>query len=161
MRTPYQRPWPATFFYVLAGLTLLVYLLLGSIFIWGGVTPTEALMIKEAEGMFKALGVWFGIVGFMIASVIAAIGYVIELIAKIEWNTRPPSWATGAGHTPTAAPPGVKLYYYIDKGPLVGPLAAPDILNLVRDGKLSIATRYFVEENGQRRPLVNLSDINF
>jgi hypothetical protein len=161
MRSPYQRPWPATFFYVLAGLTLLIYLLLGGIVIWGGGTSPENLPIKDAEGIFKALGVWFVIVGVLISSVIAAIGYVIELIAKIEWNTRPPSWATGDGHVPTAAPLGVKLYYYIDKGPLVGPMTAPDILNLVRDGKLSIATRYFVEENGQRRPLANLSDINF
>lgn len=106
--------------------------------------------------------------GFMAAVTIvqgvftAAIGYVIELIAKIEWNTRPANAETGYVAGPGAGSGSMmtgKQYFIGDKGKVSGPFTAPEMLNLYRDGKLSNAAQPFVEENGQRRPLANWSEI--
>lgn len=101
-----------------------------------------------------------------LAGLQVAIGQFIEIIAKIEWNTRPSSDGTGyafpapaAGPSPHATLTG-KRYYLREKGQECGPFTGPDVLNLYRDGKVSFATTIYVEENGQRRPLKNLSEIN-
>lgn len=156
MRDPFVRPFFAWFFYLLAAVWLGAVLLLGIALTVGGATwygPTMAAIMA-------AYGVVLGVVAFLQASFCAAIGFVIEKVAKIEWNTRPNELGGYATSAPAGAPAGTKLYYYIDKGPLRGPLTAPELLNLYRDGKLSIAARFFVEENGQRRALENLSEIN-
>jgi hypothetical protein len=160
MRTAYIRPWPATFFYILAAIGFLIYLLMGIGVMAFGDASADQYLYPGLGGVRTAVAFMLIAAGAFVSAFYAAIGYVIEIIAKIEWNTRPQPWATGGMFAASHAASGAKLYYYIDKGPLVGPLSAPDLLNLVRDGKLSIATRYFVEENGQRRSLSNLSEIN-
>ncbi len=137
-------------------------MLVGLGFMIGGGAPATAPYSKGLGAMMALSGFSMICIGVIAGAFTAAIGYVIELIAKIEWNTRPDTDemrytvgpVLGTGRMLSA-----KQYYYIDKGPLHGPLSAPEILGLYRDGKLSNSARYFVEENGQRRPLANLSEI--
>jgi hypothetical protein len=156
MRVPFARPFFALFFYALA--------------LIGGVLGTFLLLV-ELLGAYRVLGDKFAPIfsfyGVLIvvyictgALAVAAIGYVIELLAKIEWNTRPKTDEMGYAvePTPTSAQAD-KQYYLSEKGRVTGPLNAAELLALYRDGRISIAAQISVEANGQRRLLKNLSEI--
>ncbi len=84
MRLPFERPFFAWIFYIVAGLFGLVAFLM-----------IVALVIGNF-GMFgQTLGVLLATYGVIMVAItaaqalaIAAAGYVIETVAKIEWNTR-------------------------------------------------------------------------
>lgn len=158
MRTPFVRPFFAIFFYALA--------------LVGGLLGTFLLLV-ELLGAYRFLGDKFAPIfsfyGVLIvvyictgALAVAAIGYVIELLAKIEWNTRPNTDEMGYVVEPTPSPASSspdKQYYLSEKGRVTGPLNAAELLALYRDGRISIAAQISVDENGQRRLLKNLSEI--
>jgi hypothetical protein len=161
MRTPFVRPFFAKFFYALAVL--------------GGGLAT-ILLFAEFAGFYRVFGsklastlaVYGVLVTFYLwacALSLAAVGYVIELLAKIEWNTRPRTNEMGYAVEPAAGPsssagsPVNKQYYVSDKGRVTGPHNAAELLTLYRDGGISISAQVSVEENGQRRLLKNLSEL--
>jgi hypothetical protein len=161
MRTPFVRPFFAKFFYALA--------VLG-----GGIATI--LLFAEFAGFYRvfgskmanALAVYGVLLVFYLwacALSLAAVGYVIELLAKIEWNTRPHTGGSSYAVEPASTPsgsfnaPANKQYYVSDKGRLTGPVNAAELLALYRDGGISIAAQVSVDENGQRRLLKNLSEI--
>jgi hypothetical protein len=156
MRSPFVRPLFASFFYVLAGLIAAFALAMGIAVVAGGF----ALFGRTWGPFVAAYGVILTVITTIQATFTAAIGYVIELLAKIEWNTRLGEQPTGGYGGPVA---GVimsdKQYYFIDKGPMNGPLSAPAMLDLYREGKVSNSARLYVEENGQRRLLKNWSEV--
>jgi len=154
-RAPFVRPAFATFFYGYAILSTVL-----------GVVA----FIAFPSAFQKLFGLDFGLLlgatsavmiyGTIIQGIcVAAIGYVIELIAKIEWNIRPDEFGVSSHSSSGAISYPVKQYYYIANGPIHGPFSAPAILDLYRQGKVPSNARLFVEENGQRRPLSNWSEI--
>lgn len=158
MRTPFVRPFFAKFFYWYAGistaLSVLVLLFFPALLrtIAG---PDLGLILNTAAG--------FLILGVLAQGVaVAAVGYVIELIARIEWNTRQNSGEAVQVLAPAPGPTGSlagRQYFLSEKGRVTGPLNAAELLTLYRDGKISIGAQISVEENGQRRLLKNLSEI--
>lgn len=156
MRTPFVRPFFASFFYWYAGvstaLSVLVVMVFPALF-RKLVGPDLGLFLNTASGIIIVLMLVQGVA-------VAAIGYVIELLAKIEWNTRPNTDEMGYVVEPASATtPPDKQYYLSEKGRVTGPLNAAELLALYRDGRISIAAQISVEENGQRRLLKNLSEI--
>jgi hypothetical protein len=158
MKLPFARPFFAKFFYVLAAI--------------GGSAGAFILLI-EMFGLYRMLGdklgFLFSVYGVFIvvymsagALAVAAIGYVIELLAKIEWNTRPDTDEMGYVTRPAPSSMGGltdKQYYLSEKGKVRGPFTAPEMLKLYREGNVSSAAQIAVEENGQRRVLKNWSEI--
>lgn len=114
-------------------------------------------------GASITMGIAAIVAGAMAGGILVAIGQFIELIAKIEWNTRPKTDEMGYAVEPAACPSTTamtdKQYYVSDKGRLTGPLNAHEVLALYRDGRISISAQVSVEENGQRRLLKNLSEL--
>lgn len=161
MRTPFIRPTLSIVFYVLAALVFLTYTLLGL----GALVATDAQTQKAFPAVAGAMGLLgLGAIsgGVFTGALLAAIGYVIELLAKIEWNTRPNTDEMGYVVEPARGPTGSspdKQYYLSEKGRVTGPLNAAELLALYRDGRISIAAQISVDENGQRRLLKNLSEI--
>ena len=156
MRPPFARPFFTWCFYGFAGL----FAVLSSLMFLALVVGSYGLLGQRMGLLLAGYGLVLVGVAVVQSLCFAAAGYVIEKVAKIEWNTRPDLSARQAyGGASGASASGAKQYFYIDKGPIRGPLTAVDLLDLYRDGKLSIATRLFVEENGQRRPLANMSEI--
>lgn len=155
LRAPFVRPAFATFFYGYAILSTIL-----------GVVA----FIAFPKAFQKVLGLDLGLIlgatsALMIYATIiqgvatASIGYVIELIAKIEWNTRSDEFGVAIQSPAGAVSYPTKQYFYIANGPINGPFSAPAILDLYRQGKIPSNARLFVEENGQRRPLNNWSEI--
>ncbi|MBI2813319.1 MAG: hypothetical protein HYX71_03450 [Opitutae bacterium] len=158
MRTPFVRPFFAKFFYWYAGistaLSVLVLLFFPAIL--------RALVGPELGQYFNAMSGVMILVMLASGLAVAASGYVIELIAKIEWNTRPNAGGSGQVLAPASGPAGSidsRQYFLSEKGRVTGPLNAAELLTLYRDGKISIAAQISVEESGQRRLLKNLSEI--
>lgn len=158
MRTPFVRPFFANFFYWYAGVStafgVLITLLFPTVFrrIIG---PDLGLYLNTASGFLVIIMLAQG-------AAVAAIGYVIELLAKIEWNTRPSTAEMGYAIEParaTASSSLNKQYFLSEKGRVTGPLNGAEVLALYRDGKISNAAQIAVEENGQRRLVKNLSEI--
>lgn len=158
MRAPFARPFLATFFYILAGLSAIFAMLAGISFAIGG----SWVLGKAFASFATAYGVIIFVVVIIQAATFTAIGYGIELLAKIEWNTRPNPDGMGYVVEPARSPAGSspdKQYYLSEKGRVTGPLNAAELLALYRDGRISIAAQISVDENGQRRLLKNLSEI--
>lgn len=158
MRPPFDRPFFAKFFYWYAGisttLSVLVLLFFPALF-RKLVGPDLGLIFNTASGFLILVALAQGLA-------VAAVGYVMELIAKIEWNTRPNACESGQGLIPAPGPAGSLAspqYFLSEKGRVAGPLNAAELLTLYRDGKISIAAQISVEEHGQRRLLKNLSEI--
>lgn len=154
MRAPFARPYLATFFYILAGLSVIFAMIAGVSFAIGG----SWALGQAFAGFAAAYGVVIFVVVIIQAATFTAIGYGIELLAKIEWNTRPNTDEMGYVVEPSPTSPD-KQYYLSEKGRVIGPLNAAELLALYRDGRISIAAQISVEENGQRRLLKNLSEI--
>lgn len=133
-------------------------LLLGlSLFVVG-----VGILGAKFAGWMAAYGMIMLLLALVQATTFAAIGYVIELLAKIEWNTRPNADGSGyVGSPSSGAMPLMadKQYFLSEKGRVTGPLNAGELLALYRDGRISIAAQISVEEGGQRRLLKNLSEI--
>lgn len=165
MRTPFVRPLLSVVFYVFAGLTFAGYLLLGLVFLLGSSVPLSAKAYAGA-GASITMGIVVIIAGVMSGGILVAIGQFIELIAKIEWNTRPNTDDLGyvvpePGSTPSPrASLSGKKYYLREKGQERGPFNGSEVLALYQAGKVSFATTIYVDEEGQRRPLKNISEIN-
>ncbi len=156
MRAPFARPYLATFFYILAGLSVIFAMIAGASFAIGG----SWALGQAFAGFATAYGVVIFVVVIIQAATFTAIGYGIELLAKIEWNTRPNTDEMGYVVEPASiSTPSDKQYYLSEKGRVTGPLNAAELLALYRDGRISIAAQISVEENGQRRLLKNLSEI--
>jgi hypothetical protein len=158
MRPPFVRPFFAKFFYWYAGistaLSVLVLLFFPALLrtIAG---PDLGLIFNTMSGAMIIVMLAQGVA-------VAAVGYVIELIARIEWNTRPSTAPAGPGlgsaSDPVPAAAG-RQYFLSEKGRVSGPLGAAELLTLYHDGKVSVAAQISVEENGRRRLLKNLSEI--
>lgn len=89
-----------------------------------------------------------------------ALGYAIEKLAKIEWNTRPEHQRLGALSSSDTAVSGVaaKRFYVVTSGQTHGPLSSQGMLNLYRDGKLTRSSQILVDENGYRRAVTDWSE---
>lgn len=157
MRAPFVRPFFANFFYVFAGLSGAFAIIIGLLIVVGGIS----LLGRSFAGMVAVNGVFLLISMLIAAGFYAAIGYCIELLAKIEWNTQPPTDSVGYSAEPSPSPAFTvgKQYFLSDRGLVKGPFTAADMLNLYRDGKVTNTTQLLVEENGQRRTLRNWSEI--
>ena len=83
MKTPFSRPFVSIAFYCLAGLLAAGYILFGAYLLINGgtsVTGTKRFLYLSVLGSFTSgLAGGFGLF---------TLGYIIELIARIEWNTR-------------------------------------------------------------------------
>lgn len=149
MSAPFRRPVLATLFYVFAGI-LGVLSVLSVLLVAGFLSPHLPL------GWLIAYGAYSILILSCQALVCVVIGYVITLLAKIEWNTRTEKrWA--APPLPLHASDG-KEFYLVEGGRTLGPLSGPALLNLYRDGKLSKDSKIYVEENHQRRLIRNWSE---
>jgi hypothetical protein len=154
-RAPFVRPAFATFFYgyaIVSTVLCLVAIVAFPAFLSKLVGAELGFLLHSAAGLMIPAVIIHGVC-------LAAIGYVIELIAKIEWNTRPDEFGVSSHSSSGAVNYPIKQYFYIANGPIHGPFSAPAILDLYRQGKVPSNARLFVEENGQRRPLNNWSEI--
>lgn len=87
-----------------------------------------------------------------------ALGYGIEKLAKIEWNTRPENLRASSLPGDTSVVSRGKSFYVTSSGQTLGPLNAQGLLNLYRDGKLTHSSQILAEENGYRRTVTDWSE---
>lgn len=158
----FRRPFLSTIFYALAvifaciGIVLVVPLAFG----FSSLIPTNLRLI----GLLGTAYSWMMLLGVVGACATQwAIGYGIELLARIAWNTNPPHIARmfrdAVDTMPTEGRADPKGFYIEEGGKLRGPFSAPQMLNMYRDGQLSVQNPVFVEENGVKRSLSSWKEI--
>lgn len=149
MQSTYRRPTLTSFFYGFAVACIPLSIVTG-LYVWsqirilGGWTPTAFAITLIASSIISV-------------SFYLALGYAIEKLAQIEWNTRPENRAIA----PAAGPQGWtagRQFFVVTSGRTQGPLSSAQMLDLYRDGKLTKSTQILVEENGYRRAVTDWSE---
>jgi hypothetical protein len=155
----FRRPLFAVVFYALAVALALLTILLGGAVILGFGFPQGQLGAVGA--LFQAYVFVMMIIGCVQALCIAAVGYGIEKLAEVAWNTRPEHLRASLTQPNMIYPGAVvrKCFFVFQNGASKGPYSESDMLNLYRDGRLTIESQIYVEENGIRRMMRNWSEI--
>lgn len=143
-----SRPFLATVFYVFGAISVAASIALA----WWYFNFTKGILTPELR---IGLATLVGLGALISCSFHVAMGYAIEKLAQIEWNTR-----TGRGFNTSGASSSNpnRGFFVITSGQTRGPLSTAEVVDLYRDGKLTKSSQILVEDNGYRRAVTDWSE---